>query len=368
MGLLIITGNDKKIQTWLVDKDFLGIAKVEQKIVPDESMGPRLREDDAQVIPTSLNDALNVKPYKAPEIRDIQTWINSDPLTLEKLKGKVVLIDFWTYSCINCQRTQLYLNKWYDKYHDKGFEIIGVHAPEFSFEKVPENVRKAIEDEKIKYPVAMDNNFATWRAYDNQYWPAKYLIDANGNVRYTHFGEGDYDMTETAIQQLLDQAGKSVTEKVEDLIAGLGNTRGQTPETYLGYNRGKNFANDIEYQPDADIVYKLSDMLIQNEWTLGGKWFVSSESILNEDDGGKLIFKYSAKEVYLVMDGPIGSKVHVSIGDIAPGGGDVDANGDLTIDGPRLYKLVKTSDFLQMHNLELTFPAGVYANAFTFGG
>ncbi len=203
VGLFIITGWDKKAQTWLVDKDYFNLIQLEQKLVPGEDSAKAPQPSASN----SNKQVFNIDPYQAPELQEIVAWVNSNPQTIAGLKGKVVLIDFWTYSCINCQRTEPYLNAWYDKYKDNGFVIIGVHAPEFAFEKVPENVSNAVKEAGIKYPVALDNNFATWRAYSNRFWPAKYLIDKDGQVRYTHFGEGDYDITESTIQALLKEAG-----------------------------------------------------------------------------------------------------------------------------------------------------------------
>ena len=206
VGLFVVTGLDKKVQTYLVNKDWFNLIQVEKKLVPKNQNSSAQNSNQ-----TDNNTKQGIDPYQAPELKEIAGWINSDPQTIAGLKGKVVLIDFWTYSCINCQRTQPYLNDWYQKYRDSGFEIIGVHAPEFAFEKVPENVKKAGIEANIKYPIALDNKFSTWQAYNNQFWPAKYLIDKDGQVRYTHFGEGDYEITERFIQKLLKESGKNIT-------------------------------------------------------------------------------------------------------------------------------------------------------------
>ena len=199
VGIAVVTGFDKKVQTWALEKIPFSSTKIEEKLIP--------KKDAVSVKKIVIKKAeFNItNPYQAPEIRGIESWINSNPLTIAGLKGKVVLLDFWTYSCINCIQTQPYLNKWYDNYKKAGFEILGVHAPEFAFEKVEKNVQDAVKKAKILYPVALDNRFSTWTAYSNQYWPARYLIDKNGKVRYTHFGEGDYDGTEVAIQTLLKE-------------------------------------------------------------------------------------------------------------------------------------------------------------------
>lgn len=197
VGISVATGFDKKIQTWALENIPFNSVFIEEKLIPKIDV---LEESTVTDEPEQLNIS---KPYLAPEIRGIKSWINSTPLTLSDLKGKVVLIDFWTYSCVNCIRTQPYLNKWFESYRNEGLEIIGVHAPEFTFEELEENVQREVKKAKILYPVALDNDFATWIAYDNQYWPAMYLIDRDGKVRYTHFGEVNYEVTESAIQRLL---------------------------------------------------------------------------------------------------------------------------------------------------------------------
>lgn len=199
VGIFVTTGFDKKIQTWALENIPFNILFIEEKLIPKEDP-VAVKEIEIKKAEFNITD-----PYQAPEIRGINNWINSNPLTIAELKGKVVLLDFWTYSCINCIRTQPYLNEWYESYRKDGFEILGVHAPEFAFEKVEKNVQSEVKKAKILYPVALDNSFATWNAYGNQYWPARYLIDKEGKVRYTHFGEGDYDGTEAAIQTLLKE-------------------------------------------------------------------------------------------------------------------------------------------------------------------
>jgi len=364
VGLFIITGLDKKVQTWLVDKDFLNLIQLEQKLVPEEDINKSEK-------PTTLNsdkEIFNVNPYSAPELKDIAAWVNSDPQSIASLKGKVVLIDFWTYSCINCIRTQPYLNAWHDKYSNDGLVIIGVHAPEFAFEKVPKNVEKAVKDADVKYPVALDNDFATWQAYKNRFWPAKYLIDKDGQVRYTHFGEGDYDITESTIQALLKEAGNQVSKPIEKLSTPLTAQSSQSPETYLGYLRGERFANAKEFNADQPVDYNLATELEKNEWSLGGRWQINDESSQSLSEGTKLSFNYSAREVYLVMSGPPGALVSVSVEGLQnPGGSDVNASNQVSIDGARLYKIVSTDTYTNA-KLTLTFPVGVTANAFTFGG
>jgi len=363
VGIFIITGLDKKVQTWLVDKDYLNLIQLEQKLVPGESS----KSNSKPSISSSNKQIFNVDPYQAPEIKNIAGWINSDPQTIANLKGKVVLVDFWTYSCINCQRTQPYLNAWYEKYKNSNFVVLGVHAPEFAFEKVPDNVSKAVKAAGIKYPVALDNDFTTWQAYDNKYWPAKFLIDKDGQVRYTHFGEGGYDETESTIQSLLKEAGNTVSKPIEQQKSTTSTENGQTPETYLGYERLERFANATQFKANQSVNYNLATNLRKNAWSLGGKWQINSESSQALNDDSKLSFNYSAREVYLVMSGPPGARVSVSVDGLQkPGGIDVNTSNQVTIDGARLYKIVSTESSGDK-KLTVTFPAGVTVNAFTFG-
>jgi cytochrome c biogenesis protein CcdA/thiol-disulfide isomerase/thioredoxin len=364
VGIFVATGLDKKVQTYLVEKDFLNIKLLEEKIVPESDSSTKTNSNSS-----TNKEKFNVAAYDAPELKNIAAWINSDPQTIENLKGKVVLLDFWTYSCINCQRTQPYLNAWYDKYKDDGFVILGVHAPEFAFEKVTENVEKAVVDASIKYPVALDNSFATWQAYENRFWPAKYLIDKDGQVRYTHFGEGDYAETEETIQALLKESGQTVSDKIEANLSSGTSVRGQTPETYLGYERAERFANATQFVADKPVDYTLMDQLEEHEWSLGGQWQINDESSQSLSDGSKLRINFSAKEVYLVMSGAPGTLVGVSVDSLnSPGGVDVNAQNQVKIDGARLYKIVNADKYTAKKQLTLTIPTGVTVNAFTFGG
>ena len=362
VGIFVATGWDKNVQVWLVDKDFLHLISLEQNLIPGSNK-PAVSSGttkDGKMI-------YNVDPYQAPELTSIDSWLNSTPLTLKELRGKVVLIDFWTYSCINCIRTQPYLNAWYDKYHDNNLVIIGVHAPEFAFERVPANVQQAVKDEHIKYPVALDNSFATWRAYDNHYWPAKYLIDKDGMVRYTHFGEGSYDETERIIQALIKETGTTVQVPIADNLSTMEAAAGQTPETYIGYERAERFSNSSQVKQNIPVRYSLSS-LAPHEWSLGGTWQVNADSAVSKQNGATLAFNVVAGEVYLVMSGPAGAKVHVDVDGLAhPGGADVDGHGDVTLDGARLYKLVHADGAMQAKRMTLTFASDVSINAFTFG-
>lgn len=303
--------------------------------------------------------------YDAPEIRDVESWINSDGETLANLKGKVVLIDFWTYSCINCIRTIPFVNQWYETYKDDGFVVIGMHAPEFSFEKVQSNVEKAVQDYGIMYPVGLDNNFSTWRAYDNRFWPAHYFIDKEGKVRHTHFGEGEYDESEMVIRYLLglDDHTQVSNQSVVPPIR-----QGQTLETYLGYSRIKNVTDIDNLEPDVEKSYVTSVNIPSNYWSVGGAWTIQSEQSI-AGDGATMSLRFNAKDVYLVMGADAAAIVTVKVnGQLQNLGEDVNEQGEVMVNEDRLYKIVHSDEFLQDAVLELTFEKGVAVNAFTFGG
>lgn len=236
------------------------------------------------------------QPYPAPEIAGIDAWINTPPLQLNELKGKVILIDFWTYSCINCIRTLPYLKDWYAKYHDQGLVIIGIHSPEFQFEHNLENVKAAVEKDDIHYPVALDNNFATWQNFHNQYWPAHYLIDKNGKIVYEHFGEGEYDVTENNIRYLLGLSRQMPAVKPEETYSIV-----QTPETYLGYLRARSFASPEIVKPGQAITYSYPDALSQDSWALKGKWIINADNIVAAEAGATIKLHFYAGKVYAVM-------------------------------------------------------------------
>ena len=309
----------------------------------------------------------------APEFTGIDNWLNSKPLTLAALRGKVVLVDFWTYSCINCIRTLPYVEGWYQKYASDGFVVVGVHAPEFAFEHDTGNVSAAIARFGITYPVAQDNEFATWSAYSNQYWPAHYLIDATGRIRAEHFGEGDYDGTEADIRALLQEAGKSglpgETAGQSGAQSSVPIANGQTPETYLGSARQSGFQGT--YPGDGTHKFQLPSKLDLNSWGLDGSWDVSPQYITATQAGNKLTLSFNARDVYLVMSAPGSVTAHVTIGGAAtlPSGGteDVSASGEVTVSSSRLYHLVHLPAS-QQATVTITFDApGPQAFAFTFG-
>ncbi len=230
-----------------------------------------------------------------PELEGFASWINSEELTREDLKGKVVLVDFWTYSCINCIRTFPYLSEWWNKYQDEDFVLLGIHTPEFQFEKDRDNVIEAAQKNNLTFPIAQDNDFVTWRNFNNRYWPAKYLFDKKGQLRYVHFGEGKYDETEKAIQQLL-----AIDEDLAEVDAKK--AKGvRSPETYFGYWRSENFASNEALKKDEVREYSFPEVLGPNEWALEGKWNVERQHSQAHEAGAKFRFRYSASVANLVM-------------------------------------------------------------------
>jgi thiol-disulfide isomerase/thioredoxin len=268
---------------------------------------------------------------------------------MKGLRGRVVLIDFWTYSCINCLRTLPHVREWDSRYRDAGLTIVGVHTPEFAFERVASNVRENVKKLELRYPVALDNGFGTWDAWHNQYWPAKYLIDRNGHVRYFHFGEGDYGTTEDAIRTLLGNAAPAASGLADDSPHGI-----LTPESYLGYRRiARNGGETVK--PDSEHTYRLPAKLIENELAFGGGWKVEDERAVARRDA-KLRLDYRARNVYLVLTGRGSVRVLV----------DGRPNRTVRVSGDRLYTLVERPK-IGHHLLELRFTPGVAAYAFTFG-
>jgi cytochrome c biogenesis protein CcdA/thiol-disulfide isomerase/thioredoxin len=269
-----------------------------------------------------LQNALT-QPHAAPEFEGIVHWINSPPLKLADLKGKVVLVDFWTYSCINCLRTLPYLRAWYERYHAGGFEIVGVHAPEFDFEGRQENVEDAVKKYGVAWPVAMDNHFGTWRAYKNEYWPAHYLIDKEGRVVYTHFGEGHYDVTEHNIRALLGLDEAPATKTEQNVTSNS-----QTPETYLGTAR-------------AESEWTDEGALPLHRWKLEGNWARDRQMITSGADGDILALHFGARKVFLVMSSADGKPLQAEISVDLPGSDAVDVKDErVTVTQSRLYEIV----------------------------
>ena len=290
---------------------------------------------------------------QAPELRGLANWINSAPLTLRQLRGKVVLIDFWTYSCINCLRTLPHLKAWYRTYRDRGLVVIGVHTPEFAFEYVSGNVRSSVRRLGLRYPVAQDNDYATWNAYQNQYWPAKYLIDRRGHLRYYHFGEGEYDTVEERIRTLLGENAGMLP--VANVLSDNTPNAPLTPETYLGYQRLARFAQST-IEPDTFAEYRFPDRdLEQSELAYDGRWKVTGEEIV-AGLGARLRLAFTAGKVYLVLGG--NGKVRVLL--------DGREQRVVRVNGSRLYTLL-ASPTRREGLLELRFDRGVRGYAFTFG-
>ncbi len=314
-----------------------------------------------------------------PSLSGAVAWLNSPPLSPESLKGKVVLIDFWTYSCINCLRAIPYVRAWADKYRDKGLVVIGVHTPEFAFERKIDNVKAAIATLKIDYPVAVDNEYGIWRAFDNEYWPAHYFIDAQSRLRYHHFGEGQYDESERVIQQLLAEAGHTgypadlVAVKASGAEAAASAGDVKSPETYVGYNRSENFVSPGGVVQDQAHVYASASPQL-NQWGLSGDWTVTGENATSNEPGDRITYRFHARDLHLVL-GPatVGKPVHfrVTIDGKAPGadhGADVDAEGNGVVDGQRLYQLIRQHGAITDRTFEIKFlDPGAQAYAFTFG-
>ncbi|HSC05480.1 MAG TPA: cytochrome c biogenesis protein DipZ [Steroidobacteraceae bacterium] len=307
-------------------------------------------------------------------------WLNSSPLTAEGLRGKVVLVDFWTYSCINCLRTLPYLKAWYERYKDQGFVIVGVHSPEFAFEKDERNVRRAVREFGIEYPVALDNDYAIWQDFNNQYWPAHYFVDAQGRIRGHHFGEGNYEESEELIRTLLAEAGEQSLPAMAPETAGqgieaaAGKTEVRSPETYVGYGRAENFTSPGGFAHEAAKSYVAPSSLELNQWALDGNWTVEGERAMANAAPGKIVFRFHARDLHLVLGpGADGKPVRfrVRVDGEAPGhdrGTDVDVSGDGVVREQRLYQLIRQSGEVQDRTFTIEFlDPGVQAYAFTFG-
>jgi len=314
-----------------------------------------------------------------PELAGATGWLNTPPLTREALRGKVVVVDFWTYSCINCLRALPYIRAWAAKYKDHGLVVLGVHAPEFAFERDPANVKKAVENMGITYPVALDSNLAIWQAFNNQYWPAHYFIDAEGRIRAHHFGEGEYDKSERIIQTLLAEAGYKnvpggiVDPDAEGALAAADENNMQSPETYLGYGRGTGFASNTP-EPDRIATYKTPYPLGPNQWGLTGRWTIGEEKSVAAAAGTRITFYFHARDLHLVLGPGAGNKpvrFKVTLDGQPPGaahGVDTDDAGNGTVTGQRLYQLIRQQGAIGNRTFSIEFlDPGVEAYAFTFG-
>jgi thiol-disulfide isomerase/thioredoxin len=307
-------------------------------------------------------------------------WLNSPPLTPADLRGKVVLVDFWTYTCINWLRTLAYVRAWAEKYGDRGLVVVGVHTPEFPFERDVDNVRQAAKDMTVEYPIALDSDYAVWRAFNNMYWPAVYIADAEGRIRHHQFGEGQYDECEWVLQRLLREAGAEnigddlVSVSPDGFEAQADWTTLRSPETYLGYEQAQSLASPDGVAFDEPRTYVAPDSLTLNQWALSGNWTIESRaSVLNRADG-RIAFRFHARDVHLVMS-PRARDTSVPFRVLVDGeppgdahGLDVDEEGRGTVAQPRLYQLIRERGSISDRTFEITFlEPGVEAYVFTFG-
>ena len=349
VAVLMILGVDKKLQTRVPEytRALQGLEEsaAAQGELEDLVGGPGLAEAER------LDDF-----GLAPEFRAIEAWINSEPLTMAALRGKVVVIDFWTYSCINCLRTLPHVTAWDEAYRDDGLVIVGVHTPEFAFEREADNVRRSVRDHGIAYPVALDPDFGTWEAWRNRYWPAKYFVDRRGHIRYAHFGEGDYEESERVIRQLLaeGQDGTLVSEAIEDATP----TGPQTPESYLGYGRIDRFVGS-RIEPDREAEYTIPQFVPLHGLAYGGRWRVEEERIVAGEDA-RLRLHFKGSDVFLVLGTSGGQEtVEVTL--------DGEPAGAVAVTQDDLYTLARIPGENSDHVLDLRLSPGTEAYAFTFG-
>ncbi len=372
VGVAVMTGVDKKIEIWLIENDWLGSTALEQQLVEvamPEDMKPSSDMGNSQGAESEEREKATETPegiklpfhIDAPELQGLTGWINSDPLTMNDLKGKVVIVDFWTYSCINCIRTLPYLRDLHEKYADMGLVILGVHAPEFAFEKLPENVQRAAQDYELLYPIAQDNDFATWRAYSNRYWPAKYLIDKDGKVRYTHFGEGAYEETEQVVRFLLSEGNEEAMTMPETFSAGVEVDFSSigTPEIYVGAKRQDKFGSG-QYEVGVETVFERPEEVEDNTFYLTGTWIIEEEHAELVSGEGSIIIRYDAPGANIVLERAEEVEASVLL--------DGELTGMQAIQDADLYAFARTEDG-EAHTLEVSVEkgAGLKAYAFTFG-
>jgi len=370
LGVLVVAGVLVIALGWdtrfLAQFDFLNTAATEQTLIAQLDKNPA-----AMIV---------AETGAMPPLSGATQWLNSPPLNEQELRGKVVLIDFWTYSCINCLRTLPYLKAWDAKYHDQGLIIIGIHTPEFSFEKDRHNVEQALHDLGIRYPVAMDNKFAVWNTYSNQYWPAHYLFDSTGRQRYRHYGEGAYQETEKMIQSLLKEANQGVLVLGDELVkvAGAGTMAAapksaNSPETYIGYARQKNLVSAEKVSQNVAAQYSSQRILKLNQWALSGVWQVAAESANALASGAAISYNFQGRDLHLVLGSHHGKPVRfrVTLDGVSPSadhGADIDAKGYGVIREQRLYQLVRQDGKTGSHIFRIEFlDVGAEAFAFTFG-
>jgi len=335
----------------------------------------------------SVMHMIAVKPFRLSSASDLASldgataWLNSAPLTAADLQGKVVLVDFWTYTCINWLRTLPYVRAWDARYSEQGLVVIGVHTPEFSFEEDVDNVRKAAQEGGVTYPIAIDNNRAIWSGFGNHYWPALYFIDATGRVRDHHFGEGNYELSEMRVRQLLAASGSgraidstSVSIEAHGPEVGADWAALKSPETYVGHSKAEMFASPGGAVLNTRHHYALPPRLRRNQWALSGEWSVGADAAVLSAAGGRIAYRFHARDLHLIMGratGGGGVAFRVSIDGQPPGAGhgsDVDDHGHGTVAEPRLYQLVRQSGSIADRQFEIEFlDSGVGVFAFTFG-
>jgi thiol-disulfide isomerase/thioredoxin len=316
---------------------------------------------------------------RMPDFDGAVAWLNSTPLNSKALRGKVVLVNFWTYSCINSLRELPYMKAWAAKYKEAGLVVIGVHSPEFGFERDPANVKKAVADLNVPYPTPIDSNHSIWRAFRNEYWPADYFIDAKGRIRYHHFGEGEYVKSERVIQSLLKQKGATGLDESTVSIAADGAEAPpsgdvRSPETYVGHARTENFASPERMARDSRRTYSPPAKPALNQWGLGGSWKTGAESATLESGAGKIVFRFHSRDLHMVLGPPKNGmpvRYKVKLNGVAPGehhGSDAAADGAGEVREPRMYQLVRQRGSIGAVTFEIEFfDPGVEAFSFTFG-
>jgi len=314
-----------------------------------------------------------------PELSGAVAWLNSAPLSRESLRGKVVLVNFWTYSCINSLRELPYIKSWAAKYKDAGLVVIGVHAPEFGFEKERANVENAVRELKVTFPVPIDSNHGIWQAFSNEYWPADYFIDGKGRIRYHHFGEGEYDKSEHVIQELLREIGATGLDARTVRISADGaeappSDDVRSSETYIGYARSENFVSPDRVAQNSPRMYNLPARPSLNQWGLGGSWNVGAESAVLQEASGKIAFRFHSRDLHMVLAPPKSGKpvrFKVRLDGAAPGQDhavDSNADGAGEMRQPRMYQLIRQKGLIKDRTFDIEFlDAGVQAFSFTFG-
>ncbi len=365
VGIAIIGGLDKKTQLFLLDSGFFDVTKIEQRLLQSNNASENVSTQSTSTYLTMEQKQSKYK--KVPELSSIDGYVNTDgkPITLGELKGKVVLLDIWTYSCINCQRTIPYINDWYAKYKDQGLEVVGLHTPEFAFEKVQSNVEKAVKGFNIKYPVVLDNDYSTWNALGNQFWPRKYLVDIDGYIIYDHIGEGSYEETEKAIQNALKERAarmgmedkvSRVTTKPSDVVT-VDTSKVKSPEVYFGSSRNQYLVNGLGGRVGEQTLLPPSSISF-NKLYLSGTWNMTSEYAENKS-AGSIVFNYEAKNVYITAGSAQGVEVEIYKDDVLL--------KKVTIKNETLYQLIGDVDYGK-HVLRIVIPkAGLQAFTFTFG-